>query len=488
MGTSMEGVQNAYRGFSRGNFTMLDNLALGFAGTKEGMQELLDKAQELSGIKYDIGSYADIVQAIHVVQESMGIAGTTSEEAAGTISGSLASIQAAWQNLVTGFANKDADIGQLIENLIVPATNVLNNMLPVVEQAIAGIATFIEKALPAVMERVPVLLNDTLPSLINAAINALKVIVDALVNNASIIAESASSLITQLIEGIAEMAPKLIEAAVVIITTLANGLADALPELVPAVVQAVLTIVQTLLDHQNEMMLAAIALIQGLAEGLVNYLPIIIDALPQIIQSIVTNLIMLAPELLIAAIEILAQLAIGLVSSLGIVLIKIPEIIAALVNGFLEAGKEFEQVGGNMMTGLWEGIKSRFAWVKEQFKNAIGDLVSLAKNVLGIHSPSRVFAGIGDYMVQGLGEGWEKGIGDIKERIGKDLDFESNMSIVSNTKSGAAVSPYQTATGGTTNGNGDIVIPVYIGGENIDTIIVNAQRRMAYRSGGMTYA
>lgn len=169
MGTSMEGVQNAYRGFSRGNFTMLDNLALGFAGTQAGMQELLDTAKQLSGVEYDIESYADIVQAIHVVQEEMGIAGTTAKEGAETIEGSLNQLKAAWENLTGGLANPDADIGKLIDNVVESAEAALDNMMPAIEHALIGIATFIEKAAPIIADRLPGIIEKILPSLLKAA-------------------------------------------------------------------------------------------------------------------------------------------------------------------------------------------------------------------------------------------------------------------------------------------------------------------------------
>lgn len=133
MGTTLESLQNAYRGFSRGNFTMLDNLALGFSGTKEGMQELLDKAEELSGVEFDISSYADIVEAIHVVQEEMGITGTTAAEAAGTISGSVQTMKAAWDNWLAGLGNADADMSGLTDNLVSSIETVWNNIKPTLE-------------------------------------------------------------------------------------------------------------------------------------------------------------------------------------------------------------------------------------------------------------------------------------------------------------------------------------------------------------------
>lgn len=157
MGTTMEAVQNAYRGFSRGNFMMLDNLALGFSGTRQGMEELLAKAKEFAAQNgetrdFSIESYADIVEAIHVVQEEMGITGTTSKEANETISGSVATVKAAWQNLVTGIANGNADIDKLIDNFVKSAGTALDNLIPVAERALDGIIEVGIKMLPKFIE------------------------------------------------------------------------------------------------------------------------------------------------------------------------------------------------------------------------------------------------------------------------------------------------------------------------------------------------
>ena len=169
MGTTMESIQNAYRGFSRGNFTMLDNLALGFAGTKEGMEQLLEKAEQISGIKYDISSYADIVQAIHVVQTEMGITGTTAKEAAGTITGSMSSVKAAWKNLTVEMAKADGDVGKAFTILGDNVGAVVENMLPKVEQAIGGVGELISSAAPQVINGINKLLPKVLPSLIKTA-------------------------------------------------------------------------------------------------------------------------------------------------------------------------------------------------------------------------------------------------------------------------------------------------------------------------------
>lgn len=169
MGTSMESVQNAYRGFSRGNFTMLDNLALGFAGTKDGMQELLDKAQELSGIQYNIDSFADIADAIHVVQTEMGITGTTAREAASTIQGSMSSMKSAWENLKLELTKEDGDIGKSLDILVESSLTVFDNLAPRIERALGGVTEFVQKAAPVMMQKLPPMINKIIPSLISAS-------------------------------------------------------------------------------------------------------------------------------------------------------------------------------------------------------------------------------------------------------------------------------------------------------------------------------
>lgn len=232
MGTSMEAVQNAYRGFSRGNFTMLDNLALGFAGTKEGMQQLLDRATELSGVKYDINSYSDIVQAIHEVQTEMGITGTTAKEGADTIAGSVSSMKAAWSNLLAGLANGNADQGALISNLMTSVKNVSKNLLPVIRTALKNAAVLVKELAPMIAEELPGLINDTLPSLIDAA-------VELAVGLGVALAENAPQIIGTLVNALIVNAPKLIEGALSLVGALVSGIFSALPQILGAGVKLV---------------------------------------------------------------------------------------------------------------------------------------------------------------------------------------------------------------------------------------------------------
>lgn len=228
MGTSMTDVQNAYRGFSRGNFTMLDNLALGFAGTKEGMQELLTAAEQISGVKYDISSYSDIVEAIHVVQTEMGITGTTALESSETISGSLASTKAAWQNLLTGLADENANFDELLDNFITSAVTTGENLIPTIQSIMTGLG--------------------------------------------KLITEGAEKILPVVIETITANLPQLLETGVTLIVTLLTGLIQALPQLVAEIPNIVLSLVSAFQENWPAMKEAGVELLNMVVDGIVNAL------------------------------------------------------------------------------------------------------------------------------------------------------------------------------------------------------------------------
>ena len=181
MGTSMQMIQNAYQGFAKQNYTMLDNLKLGYGGTKTEMERLLKDAQKISGVKYDISSYADVVEAIHVMQEEMGIAGTTAKEAATTIQGSISMMKGAWENLVVGMADENADMDTLINNFVESTATAAQNLLPRIEQTLAGIGSLIEKLAPIIAEALPKLIEAVLPALLSAAMSLVTALVNGII-------------------------------------------------------------------------------------------------------------------------------------------------------------------------------------------------------------------------------------------------------------------------------------------------------------------
>ena len=400
MGTSMEGVQDAYRGFSRGNFTMLDNLALGFAGTKDGMQELLDKAHELSGVEYNIDSYADIVQAIHVVQDEMGITGTTSKEAATTIEGSLNAVKGAWTNLIAGFANPDADMGKLMDDLVVALVGknkgegLLNNLLPAVERALNGIGVFLVKAAPIISKRLPALMKAILPSLIKAATALFAGLVKALPSILQILIEQAPTIIGMLAQALVETAPLLVELGKNLMSSIYNGLINAFPQLA-GVLESLKGVFQTVFDgistavnfviENIDKILPVVAAIAGAigALGILSFISGLVSAITGVASAIGT---------VISALSMIKSFA-GLVSVISTLaggpLVLIVAAIGAVTAAFIYLWNTSDKFR-NFWIGLWEGIKSTVSGaittVKNIVKTAIAILASIFKSASAILS------------------------------------------------------------------------------------------------------
>ena len=440
MGTSMESIQNAYSGFAKGNFTMLDNLKLGYGGTKEEMERLLRKAEELAGYEVgslDISSFADVSDAIHIIQEDMGITGTTAREAASTIQGSASMMQAAWANLVTGMSDSEADIGELFDNLIESAEIFLENLLPVAEQALYSITELIGQLAPVIIEKLPALAEQILPALLNAATAilsalgaALPGIFDAL--SATIIQisgtlsttlkdgllspeslqkmfDSAFGLLISLGEAVIENLPVVVSLGLELLIALANGIAVSLPELIPTIVDVVLQIVDTLTDPTTltNLIDAAIAIVVALANALLqdDVIGALIAKAPEIIQNLVTAIVNNVPKLLTAASEIVIKLATGIIDKLSDITDAATEIVNTVVDGVKALGKDLLGVGKNIVEGVKNGIKEAWKDMKTWLATLFGDIITIAKNILGIKSPSRVFAEIGMFLDEGLAKG-----------------------------------------------------------------------------------
>ena len=235
MGTSMEMIQNAYQGFAKQNYTMLDNLKLGYGGTKEEMERLLADAEKLTGQKYDISSYADIVDAIHAVQVEMGIAGTTAAEATDTIQGSLSATKSAWQNLLTGFADEGADLGTLIENLVNSAVTAADNLVPRIAQILAGIADALALIMPVISAELPSILQQLLPGLIDGALALVIGLIQALPVIVEVLAAELPNILTQLFNALAAAFPVFINSCLSLLHTIVAPIAEFLHGLITTI-------------------------------------------------------------------------------------------------------------------------------------------------------------------------------------------------------------------------------------------------------------
>lgn len=441
MGTSLESIQNAYRGFSMQNYTMLDNLKLGYGGTQDEMERLLSDAEKLSGVKYDISSFADITEAIHVVQTEMGITGTTAKEAAETISGSWSSTKSAVQNLITGLGRSDADLGMLVGNVVENFGNVVDNVVPVIENMVNQMPAVMDALIPAIGEMLPKLLGvveklfgevlNTLlilvPEIIPVVVSAITTIAETIVANLPLIIDAGLELIGGLFGGIVDALPMLAEAAVTIVSTLATNLGESLPTIIPTVIEAIGTVVTTLLDNLPLLLDAGMQLLMGLAQGLVDALPMLIEQLPSIITGIVNFVAENLPLIVETGISILIQLAGGIIQAIPQLVAQLPAIISAIVGGIGALMGSIVEVGKNIVTGIWDGICAAASWLKEKVTGFFSGIVGGVKDFLGIHSPSRVFADIGDNMALGVGEGFGKTIDGVTKDIEKSMPTDITL-------------------------------------------------------------
>lgn len=507
MGTSMESIQNAYQGFAKQNYTMLDNLKLGYGGTKSEMERLIADAAKMIDVQKELGitvdgsstSFGNIVNAISVMQASLGIAGTTSREAATTISGSVGMMKTAWQNLVAGLADDNADLGQLINNVVESAGTVAENVLPRVMTVLSGIGTAITNVAPMISTVLGGLFTDVLPGLVS----------------------SAGTLVLTLVSAITENLPQIATAAISIITELATGLGAALPELIPAAVEAIITIVNTLIENIPELVGAAAEIIVGLATGLINALPQLIEAAPQIIMELVAALIGAIPEILGAAWEIMQALGQalydaapaelqGVIDAIGNAFRQAWETVKVIWNGvtsyfsnvwnnikavfssvasffsekfsaaksaissavssipaiftqlwgkiksvFTSVGQWFRSVGQGIVNGIRNGILAGWSALTGFIRDKAKSLLDAAKSALGIASPSKVFRDeVGVMLARGIASGFDIEMPKTIRDMQRQLDFTGSLGIPT---ASASVSG---ASGGGFGSGGQIVLNI----------------------------
>lgn len=314
----------------------------------------------------------------------------------------------------------------------------------VIGNTIGGIADMILENLPKIMEvAVDIVMaliksiTDNLPLIIDVASSVIFTLLQGLVDALPQITQGAVQLVMSLVDGIIDNLPMLIQAAIDMIITLALGIADALPELIPSIIEAIILIVDTLLANMDKILEAAFAIIAGLAEGLMNALPRLMEALPQIITTIIEFITSNLPAIIEMGITLIVQLAAGLIQAIPQLLAALPQIIAAIVSGLGSAVGSVMQIGIDIVKGLWEGIKSMGKWLSDAVGNFFGGIVSGVKGLLGIHSPSTVFAGIGSNMGEGIGIGFLDAMNGVEKDMQRAIPTEFDVNATVNGKGNA---------------------------------------------------
>ena len=382
-GASQEMVQNAFNGIMRSNYVMLDNLQLGITPTKEGFQEVIDKVNEWNAANgratnYVIDNLADAQSALVDYIEMQGLQGYAANEAADTIQGSLASMKSAWQNLLTGVADDNADFEGLINNFVDSLVVAGENIIPRIDTVIQGLTQLITQSSETIIPMVVETLLENLPSIVASGMDLIMALVSGIIDNIDLLIDCTLDLIDVVVDKLIENLPKLIDGGIRLIIALAGGLIEAIPQLVE----------------------------------------------------------------------------------------KIPEIITALVDGFADGADDILEAGKDIVRGIWDGIKSMGKWIKDKVTEFFSGVVDSVKDFLGIHSPSRVFAGIGKFMAEGLGDGWDSQFSKVKSDIENGLDFDAaNIGLNVKTFSQPAFSQMQPAFamsgyGGYANQSQPITIPI----------------------------
>lgn len=430
MGTSMQSLQDAYRGFSRGNFTMLDNLALGFSGTKQGMQDLLKAAQELSGVEYDIESYSDIVQAIHVIQQDMGITGATAAEAATTITGSFNAMKAALQN-VLGTLALGQDITPALEGLketvitfvgknlapaivniikdlprilidavtslapqllitgVVAAKNIIQGMADGINDGaqvtamIEQIGRTIETGLPMIGQSVADLVSQVAavaPDILLSVVDQIPNILNGIVNTIKVAGPQIFSAAVQLFLGLIEALPVVLKQLLPEVSNLISNLGDFLKENTPIIFEAAVQLLRAIIDSLGPIAEALLENLPTIISTILDVLldpesiQMILDGTIQLLTAIIAALPTILKLLLVETPKIVSTIVTTLLSKTGDILRAAVQLLKGILTAFGEMLKELKVQTPSIVQTIKDGIKSGIASITEVGKNIVSGL------------------------------------------------------------------------------------------------------------------
>lgn len=451
-GNSQEAVQNAFNGIMKSNYTMLDNLQIGITPTKEGFQEVIDKVNEWNtangrATEYQIENLADCQSALVDYIEMVGMQGYASREAADTIQGSVASMKGAWSNLLTGIADENADFKTLTSNFVDSLVSVGKNIIPRISVILGGIAQLVTSASTTIIPMVITAITDNLPALLQAAvalvgalgqgiIDSLPAITQAAIDIIFYLADSLVANLPTLIDGIVQVTltivqmltspdflTQLIETAILLIMTLANGLIDAIPQLIAAVPLIIGNLLAAIIVELPNIIQMGIDLLFALIDGIIKCIPELVAAVPTLIIAFVNGIVNNLDKIILAAPQIIVSLITGIVGAIPELIAAVPRVIAAIADTI--RNYDWGGIGRNIVQGLKDGIAGMWDNIKRWFNEKVNSLVGGVKRILGIHSPSKVFAGIGGFMAEGLGEGFSDEFASVKNDIEGSMSFDA---------------------------------------------------------------
>jgi hypothetical protein len=447
MGTDIGSIQTAYQGFAKQNYTMLDNLKLGYGGTKAEMERLLKNAEEISGVKYDINNLGDVYSAIHEIQTDLGLTGVAAKEAETTLTGSFGAMKAAGQNLLANLAlGEDIKpaldvLGQTVQtflfnnllpmfgNILQALPDVLNGITPIIigtlnhlsnnaseiaqtgvsivtaliEGIVSALPYLVEAALRIVMELGKGLINTDWSKIGNDMLNSLGNSLDLA---AMEILGTDGSIVDGIFNGITNALPKILDVAVNIITNLANGLLSALPTVITTAGNILTGLLQFFYQNAPQLLSSGITLLFNLSQGIIQSLPSVIQSAVSVLQGVLSTITSNAPQFLAQGIALIGQIAAGFIRSIPTVVAAIPKIIQSIVNGF--GSFDWPSIGVNLIKGIAKGLKDAAGLIVDAAKDAAKSAFDAAKEALGISSPATTGIYVGEMFDLGIARGISK--------------------------------------------------------------------------------
>ena len=406
MGTSMESITNAYQGFAKQNYTMLDNLKLGYGGTKGEMQRLIKDASKMTAVQKELGvtvdgssmSFSNIINAISVMQKQLGIAGTTTKEAGATIEGSFNSLSASWQNFLAGLGNPDADMKVLVGNLASGLSGAINNVIPIIDNMVATLPTIVDALLNSI--------GQILPTLINTFTELITKVIDAVVKLLPQFIPLAVDCILTVAQALIQNLPLLIEAGVLLVTSLIEGIGSAIPTLLPIIVDVAGQIVNSLTQNLPMLLDAGMTLLENIVTGLVNGIPTALPKILTFIQNLGDRLATEAPKLISRGFELLMALVQGIITALPILIEMVPTIVSTFANIINDNMPMILLMG---VTLLWELIKGIISVIPDLISN-LGNIVKAIIDVIMAFQ----WVNLGKNIIKGFVNGIKNMAGTVK--------------------------------------------------------------------------
>lgn len=455
MGTDIGSIQNAYQGFAKGNYTMLDNLKLGYGGTKQEMERLLADAEKLSGKKYDISSFGDMAEAIHVVQENLHIAGVAANEAKTTFTGSFGAMKAAAENLMANMTLGE-DVRPALTQLVTSTGDFLfGNLIPMVGNlvmAIPGVVSgLMTEAIPKMMSWIPsmfaFLKGDTISGWLSAGTEMISNLASGFFSSLPTMLDTISQVLTDGVEYIIQNASMFLDSGMQLLGNIASGFMNNYPQIMQAVGNMLANVISLIGQNLPQFMQKGVEFIGQMAQGLINNLPTILsgiaDVLARVIAAIASNL----PKFLQKGIELIGKIAAGIIQAIPTVVGKIPQVISGIVNAF---GKyNWGSIGTNLIKGIAKGVMNAGGLIKDAALSAARKAFNAVKGFFGIASPSKLMANeVGKYIPAGIAMGIKKNTKPITDAMHDITDMTETAFGMNSSAFGTGYNAYAPAYAG----------------------------------------